>query len=509
MKHYLRRDWFISVILVLIMVLFAGMHLTHGSNSWGDDFAAYLSEGISISQNNFDEQIKTNYFLHPTSLPVEADSDELVYVWGYPLFLSIVHRLVGYDTINFTSVIYYKLPSLIAFAMTIGVLYLLYRRFFGCGISLLLVLFFAVSGDFIYLLNTMYSDIMFLFFSILTLWLNECFLNAVVDGKKTGVQLLLTFLLALAMWLCYETRLNGLTIIALTATASGIMLLKNRTQIKQRDLLFCLLPYVFFFLMRWISETVLAPATPNLSDIADTSLPNILKNLKHYGKMICNYLGRGDDQVGFWVGLFFAVFFFAGFITEGIKCKFVPFSLLIAGTYALVIVLPYQQGLRYIYNILPFIILYVTFGVRFAFRLIRSNDEVKNALKIAAGTLAVLFLVFTYSTKFSAGIQNIKNGRQPDAKDPYSSYATETYRYIQNNVSEEETIIFFKPRALYLNTGRLSIVTDINGHRFEEADYFLYYEYGTGMQSRIMKNHSDSLEPVFSNKKFILYKISK
>lgn len=509
MKKYLVRDWIISIVLTLSMLLFVGMQLTRGSSSWGDDFAAYITEGISISDNRFDEQIKLNHFLHPSPMPEEAADGELVYVWGYPLFLSIVHRIAGFDTINYTSVIYYKIPSLIAFSLTIGVLYLLYRRYFSCGTSLLLVLFFAVSGNFVDTINMMYSDIVFLFFSTLSIWLNECFLDGFRNKAKTGTQLLLSLLLAIAMWLCYETRFNGQTIVILAAVATAIMLFENRSTLKKREVIISLLPYALFFLMKWISEAVLAPATSNLSDLGNGSTSTILKNILFYGKVTCGYLGMGDTGVGLWAGFFFCLLLIAGFFKDGFKSKNLPLSILIVGTYVVLILLPYQQGLRYIYNILPFLILYVALGARFLFSVIKERGKTKNVLKFAAGAAAALFLIFVYSAKVSDGVENIRNHRQGKTTDVYSSYAIEAYRFIQEQTSEDEKIIFFKPRALYLNTGRISFVPDMNGHEFEEADYFLHYKHGTGMQKRIIDKHSDDLVCIFQNQKFTLYKISK
>lgn len=136
---YTWRDWLIAIAISLFVFLIAGTQLTKGMPEIGaGDYAAYISVGKSLADGTFEEQTLKNYYMHPSALPEEAKDGSLVYVWGYPLMLSVVYRLVGWDYINYSSVIFYKMPSLIAFAITAGVLYLLYRRFLPSFLSYLL-----------------------------------------------------------------------------------------------------------------------------------------------------------------------------------------------------------------------------------------------------------------------------------------------------------------------------------------------------------------------------------
>lgn len=45
--------------------------------------------------------------MHRVVLPSEAEGRSLVYVWGYPLLLSLVYRTVGFDMQNYSTLIYY------------------------------------------------------------------------------------------------------------------------------------------------------------------------------------------------------------------------------------------------------------------------------------------------------------------------------------------------------------------------------------------------------------------
>ena len=110
-----KRDILIALLLGLVVLLVAGSTLSYDCG-WGDDFAAYMSEGIAIAQGKLEEQTEVNAFMHPLQLPDGTLAERRVYVWGYPLMLALVYKLVGFDTVNFQSLIYYKLPILLCLA---------------------------------------------------------------------------------------------------------------------------------------------------------------------------------------------------------------------------------------------------------------------------------------------------------------------------------------------------------------------------------------------------------
>ena len=126
-----RKPDLILFTVIFIAILTLSVFSLDNDCPWGDDYAAYISEGISIADGYFDEQVKLNLFMHPSILPEEARSGSLVYVWGYPLIMALVYKFVGFDRVSFSSIIYYKLPSALALALLAGVLFLFLRRRMG------------------------------------------------------------------------------------------------------------------------------------------------------------------------------------------------------------------------------------------------------------------------------------------------------------------------------------------------------------------------------------------
>ena len=111
----LRREWYMVTALALAVLMLCLFSLD-GFCFWGDDYAAYINQAIALSEGRFDEQARLNYIMHPSIMVEEAEKGELVYVWGYPLILSLCYALAGFDRTLYTSIALYKLPSVLALA---------------------------------------------------------------------------------------------------------------------------------------------------------------------------------------------------------------------------------------------------------------------------------------------------------------------------------------------------------------------------------------------------------
>lgn len=92
----------------------------------------------------------------------------------------------------------------------------------------------------------------------------------------------------------------------------------------------------------------------------------------------------------------------------------------------------------------------------------------------------------------------------------YSRDARELYAYVVENTAADAKMIFFKPRVLYLETGRLGFQAyDIR--RLSDADYLIlsregYGTFGYDIES-IYPEESRALEKVFENASMKMYRI--
>jgi hypothetical protein len=520
-----RLDKATVIILAAVFFVCALCSITDGCY-WGDDYAAYISEGIAIAEGNLDRQAMLNTEMHPSPLPDEAVGKPLVYVWGYPLILALVYRIVGFDRVTYASIFFYKLPTVIAFALIAAALFLFLRKRFGYFFSLLLTAAFCACSEFYNFINTLYSDVYFMFFSLLALYLVELY----TENKDCPYRLKMGIILGVILWYTYEIRLNGLSILLACLGAHIIYLIKNRAQFNRESLLREAVPYIIFFIFKSLSELIIALPTSNISDFQDTSLVLFIGNLRVYLNLILDFFRqiwgsilinplysvlRRMCQINYsdlavlssicaWASVVLVII---GLVRCGIRNN-LHLSLLAVLYIIIASTLPYTQGMRYIYPILPVILLFFGYGAKCVIRL--PDNETMGRIKSAAVPvmcLLCLYQVASSDIKLQANGRNdteIVNVEDIYMQNAYSDCAVEAYNYIRANTPEDCTIAFFAPRGLYLNTERFSIKPDVNGHSINEADYYLDYLKTGGYC--ISPTLGDEFESVFSNDEFVFYK---
>ena len=524
----LRREWYMMLALSLAVLMLCLLSLD-GFCYWGDDYAAYINEAISIAEGRFEEQIKLNYIMHPSNMVDEAESGQLVYVWGYPLLLSLVYSLVGFDRVGYTGILFYKLPSVLALAGLAALLYRFYRRRMGKSLSFLLALLFCCCGEFFSFLDTLYSDLVFLFFAVLALSLGESYIE--LHGKKGRAAAAILF--GMVLWFMYEVRFNGIAILFACAAAQLFSLLKMRGRTTKLRIGQELLPYFVFAALVLLSSAILAPATGNSSDMEGAVLPLFASNLKYYCSLIVHWLGLlinslfinplysflrrlvpiSFESLSLVKSLLCALCIALaalGIIFDGIK-RNAHLSLLILVYIIFVSLLPYTQGLRYIYPLLPIVLLFIGCSMQRLINFAAKKFRGKRFFKLAGWLIYALLCFFILLPRISdvrnnAIEENITINSVADIymQNAYSPAAVEVYNYIQENTAEDSVIAFFTPRGLYLNTQRLSVKPGVNGHSMDEADYYLRYLLMGDFE--IFPEPGNDFEPIFENTEFILYR---
>ena len=73
--RYSGTDGICALFIALLVLLLGAATLTCGLPYWGDDSAAYISEGIAIADGTFRKQAELNYIMHPADLSDEADPE--------------------------------------------------------------------------------------------------------------------------------------------------------------------------------------------------------------------------------------------------------------------------------------------------------------------------------------------------------------------------------------------------------------------------------------------------
>lgn len=513
---------FLIVLLVFTLALFS----IDNSCYWGDDFAAYISQGIAMAEGRLEEQAGLNLKMHPSPLPTEAKArGELVYVWGYPLILSGIYKLVGFDRVNFGSIFFYKLPSVLALALLAAVLFFFYRRRFGFKLSFLLALLFCCCSEMFDFLNTVYSDMIFLLLAMTSLLLCELF----IEKKKTY----LAVLLGICLWFMYEVRLNGVSIVLCCVLAQLIAVISSRRAPDKLATIKSTLPYIIFAALMILSRILIPAATPNTSDIGSgMNAAAFFGNLKTYGDLIGHWLGLLWNSILInplysvlrrFVPVTFESFKMLRDILVGVSLVFcalgiiyeskrnnLHLSILVVVYIIIASTLPYTQGLRYIYPLLPLILMYsgyaiVKIGEVFSKLPQRMYDTGTWILLC----ICCLFVIYPHASSALKGekgvreLESISSASDIYMQNAYSEDAIELYRYIQSETDEDAVFAFFAPRALYLNTQRVAVRPGVNEHRIEDADYYLQY-LSVG-DYPVDQPPDTGFFPCFENSQFVLY----
>lgn len=520
-KRVIRQDILVAALLILAVGAAGIFHLDN-TCYWGDDFAAYISEGIAIADGTLEHQLALNPLMHPSYLPEHLRSGQLTYVWGYSLLHSLIYKIVGFDRVSFSTIIYYKIPSVICFALLAGVFYLFLRKRFSRPLALVLAAVFSGYEGFFEFMDTLYSDIVFLFFFLLSLFFIELFISA----RKPKAKIILGIISGAAIWYTYEVRLNGIAVLFAAVIAQLIEYIRARRLPSLRELPAELSIYASFILLVFASSLILPSATKDSGISAWLFRENIL----YYLELIVNWFGllvknplfvvfslviKVPDynfliDAAHIIGYVMLVLCIIGVLFSDKRLN-LYLAVLSAVYYFSVCLLPYQQGLRYIYPLLPILLMYVGYGLMKIAQTIHIAPMFANA-KVSVCILSALLciLAFVPVVKTDIGVIHGQSKVSIAAEvsglyryNIYSDSPIEVYNYISQNTPIDSKVGFFKPRALYLNTERVSLPIGVNGHSLDEVDYFLCWkQFG---EEQLTPEWRSKFTQVFSNDEFTLY----
>src|SRR5215217_7475280 len=147
----------ILFVVILLSFIIGACTLRRG-HEWG----WYVLQAQSVLKGTTAEFIQTSAFTNNESTTYVGP---LAYPWGYPLILTPAYAIKGINPLAL------KIPALFFYGGFLVCLYLLLRVRLTKAESLLLVSLFAFNPLLLQFLDQILSDIPYLFFSTLSLWL--------------------------------------------------------------------------------------------------------------------------------------------------------------------------------------------------------------------------------------------------------------------------------------------------------------------------------------------------
>ncbi|MFM8319949.1 MAG: hypothetical protein ACKOC5_03455 [Chloroflexota bacterium] len=503
---HIYQNYFTSVLgspktlaaLLLVFVLLAWGSLYQGHN-WGDDFAAYLLQAQSLLDRSVDDFLAANRF---TILESDRTIGPIAYPWGTPLLLAPILWLSGLDFFALKSL------NILAYLGFLTVLWFGLRRSLGSTWGAVFVALFACNPALIQSMNQILSDIPFLFFAMLAVMLiRRAALNR--NGILPGHPKVDTLLAGLAAVLPWSIRATGLLFLPYLVYCQAVGNYRNRpVEPGGRSRWKAFLPAT--------RQQLFEQLLPYLSMIAAIAAWQLIFPTEGYGERSSTFFDLGSIA-----GNIKYYFFLPWEILQPIPYNRLAFGLCAGLTaagvwsrlkddhdllvYLLLMLAPYlpyrfQQGLRFIFPILPILLYFLIHGFLWVSR--GSNQRWPAAYRRVTGAGLLLLLGYFIVTAGNAALQNLSQGR-PAPVGPQTIEAQNVMKYIRKHTPADRIIIFTNPRALRLFTGRWSAAIS-DPARLQVGDYLLSPNYKT---DPMVTNNPGDLILVYKNDRYRLYQI--
>jgi hypothetical protein len=354
--------------------------------------------------------------------------------------------------------------------------------------SLLLTALLAFNPTLLFAQDYILSDIPFLLFSTLSLFLIGQWLSSREAAYRASL------LIGIAIFAAFSIRTNGILLLVPLAIAQFSQF---GFQGLRKNWLTVLLPYLTFALLAG-TLTFLLPGGQEsyFSHFSMFTVERFIGNMIYYLKLPATLFDNIPLGIVFFI-LTVILFFIGAGATWRKNPHFLAYIIL---TLLLFMLWPETQGLRFIYPILPLFILIAAQGALWLGGKLSQPVFVKAVFGIWLAMTMLSFGVSAWS-----GWTNLQSGREING--PFDSISADMFKFVREQTPSDSVIIFFKPRAMRLFTDRDSFMTE-NCEDLTKGDYVVIHE-KQGSNGQLTQQAAEAcgvpLKSVFNNKRFTIY----
>jgi len=474
----------VLAILISTSAILSYSQLNNG-HGWGGDFSSYIMQAESLLSGTIDNFIKHNTF---TITQSDIDFAPIAYPWGYPLLITPVIHFLG---INFLGI---KILGILFYVLFLVALFFLFEKHLPILDNLVLLAIFSLNPLLLSFPNYILADIPFLFFSTLSILLVDRFSN------RTGLSsqhLLERFTIGAVLFFAFFIRTSGLILLLSFFVYEFFKKPRKIT-------FFRVVPYLSFILLFAISLLFLPNGEKShLLFYKDISRITIGQNIKYYAVLGSSFFSHTPNALAIYYLV--SLFFFVG-IVKKYREKFL-FIIYFIFTLTLYVFWPFQQGIRFLFPILPIFIYFAIEGTKAVFSYFPLPKTGWGRV-IHSGFW--LLIIYSFATT-SIPSAKVFFDRKQNSKGPYDETSSEMFQYITQNISPDSIIAFYKPRVMRFRTGRDALIIKKCEH-IERADYIVRNtEEGDGEQlkDKEVKRCDIPLNEIYNDGRFIIYEISK
>lgn len=491
---------YVGIITILLGALVLACFRVHDGHEWGDDFAGYICQGLSLIDNTQKETIGIMEIICSKSDPILGPGN---YPWGYPLLLAPLLRLFG---INF---ILFKVTNIVFFLVSLFAILKLACVHLPKDVAILFLCLIAFNPVYLARIDVISPHLPFLFFSTISIFFIDKIFRKTDEENKNA------YILAGIFSVCsFYTRTNGvilvLAVICVTLFRVLFARIKSRKNSDSRfEIQIPRLKYLLFyfgiFIIGYILYRVLFYesefdySTVNSSLQTKDFIQNISDNISAYVKVLGRFLGAENVVVNTII-----LVIIMSFIVGSIVLIFNDTVLLVYtwGTIAALVIVPYNGGARYLIDIFPIIgIICLKTIIHIKDLYFKHTHSLVNIIIcIVMLWISVSMIVndISYSRDTVTGRNSTNQAATEDAYD--------MYEYIENKTDSNDVFSFAKPRALYLFTGRKAFSINESNVKEVNVDYVLLSKTKDDFYNALRVQNESKYEHIFSNGTFDLYK---
>jgi hypothetical protein len=458
------------------MALFHFLTISPG-HGWGDDFAMYISHAKNLVEGR--DYSDTGYIYNPEEpiAPPRAPP-------GLPLLLAPIYAVRGVDLVAM------KMLMVAAFIAALAFLALLVQRWEGFGSALAVTALVGLHPFFWDFKNNVLSDLPFLCFFLGGLWLGERTLESSTLPSwrfREGLALGITW------WLAYATRSIGLVLpVAFVATELSIRRRLHRSTLLALTVFASLAALQAAFLQGPSDYFGLFSFRP--AQIA----PRAVAYIRNFRGLFDSGFSHNGARAVFAITAILAT---VGMIRSWMTGKRTP--AIISVVYLGVMLLwPWDAGVRYLIPVIPLYFYFVIAGLSLV-----EQRLARWRLLISICAASVILMIY------GAGYYRGMTVPRPPGID--SPNAQSLFAFVRKSTPSTAVVVFKKPRALALYTGRKAAIytTSGNGNPWDFIEKIGATHVALIRRSRqdssylalLERARPHSLTQVFANDEFAVY----
>jgi len=443
----------------------------HQGHNWGGDFALYLSQAKAMLNGT------TNELVANSKLSCELSYYRMnpdVYPAGYPIMLMPVYAIAG---LNFVA---FKWINILCFVLFIIFLHLTIRNHTTTTERVILVAMLCTSNVFIGFSNHILADVPLMMFVWLTL-----FYYGKMDKGKAHQYLILGILCALNV----QVKSLSITLfVSILVFESYYALISNTTValwLKK------MLVFVSGFLIVVLIFKLFYPSSSGgyFNQASSINIHSILKNIYYYRSIPYWILYHSNAFV--WLSL---PAFIIGFVTQLKKQVF--YVLFIVTHLSLIIIWPFQEGIRFLFFLVPFYFIFSFYGFTYLFNQITTkfNNNKISYIKYLLWVVIVVYSFIQLNVKLKANNESDNEIGSADA--------VNLMQFVNEHTMASDKFVFFKPNVLRLLTNRESFYLLNKEEIINSGANWWIYKHGD------LPADTSGMQMFFTNKTFTVFKLN-